>query len=190
MTISSTAELNRQMYILQRQGDLAMNAAVDKAANLVVARMKALVPKKTGNLADSIVKSRGAVPRYASLRGGMKRTAGPGTVFITAGDSAARYAHLVEFDTKPHVIAPRGRKVYRAGWLLGRKQTSLAINGNVLAPGRAVKHPGTRAKPFFFVAFRAEKRRAYQIIRLETRRQILDAISPGASSKLRSAKAG
>lgn len=163
MTILGMDQLNRQMATLRRAGAPAMASAVDQAAGVIVARMKALVPKRTGKLAASIVSGRGQVGKYAYLRGGSSRAAGDDTVFITAGNSAARHAALVEFGTKPHSLA---------------KGANLKKNRY---QNRTPKHPGAQKRPFFFVAYRAEKRRAQTIMRAETRRQVLAAVRGGAT---------
>ncbi len=56
-----------------------------------------------------------------------------------------KYAHLVEFGTAAHVIKPRLMTRVR-NRLLGM----LSVNGRLLP---RVKHPGSRARPFFQPAF-------------------------------------
>lgn len=96
-----------------------MRAALRAGANEFKSEIKANVPVHDGDLRDSVRVStrskRGTV--YASVKVGNKK---------------AWYAHLVEFGTKPHKIAPKG-----AGGLL--------IGGNIVG---AVDHPGARPHPF------------------------------------------
>ena len=113
----------------------AMRQAMADGADEVTAMQKRLVPKRTGALADSIVQTWGGDvgPAYASLRsGGGGRAAGDLSVKVTAGNTRVRYAHLVEFGTAPHI----------AGGMF-----------------KGAQHPGTRAQPFFYSAWRALKRR-------------------------------
>lgn len=118
--------------------------AIAEGADEIVAMQKRLVPvskrgthgNAPGALRDSIVQTwgGGVVPLYASLRGGTggERAAGDLSVTISAGNSAVRYAHLVEFGTKPH-----------------------AAGGKF----KGAQHPGIAAQPFFYPAYRALKRR-------------------------------
>ncbi|MBX3494521.1 HK97-gp10 family putative phage morphogenesis protein [Chelatococcus sp.] len=110
----------------------AIKQALAQGADEIVADAKRLAPKKTGKLRDSIKQTwGGGKERYASLSAGAKGDPDL-TVVISAGNSAVRYAHLVEFGTSPH------------------------INGGMFAGS---EHPGTEAQPFFFPAYRANRRK-------------------------------
>jgi len=123
-----------------------IGAAVRQSADEIVALQKTLVPVRTGKLRDSIKASYGAnAPKYASLRGGTSEGDPDLTAVISAGNSAVRYAHLVEFGASPHEIRPK-----RPGGLLN-------INGRLI---ESVNHPGAPAQPFFYPAYRALRRRA------------------------------
>ena len=129
-----------------------LRAAIQEGAEEVVVAQKRLAPVDDGDLQMSITYRFGDQDRvkYASLTfGAVGRGKGdPGlTAIITAGNTRVRYAHLVEFGAKPHRIAPRS------------PEGSLVIEGRVLAPGEAVQHTGAAAQPFFYPAFRANKRR-------------------------------
>lgn len=135
-----------------------------EAANLV-ATQKRLVAVKSGGLQRSIRYQMGdvAIASSANLSGGGgtrakgSRSGGSAggiiqgdpdlTATILAGDAKHFYARFVEFGTKGHTIAPTNT------------QGSLAINGNWLAPGQAVTHPGSAPQPFFYGPFRAAKNR-------------------------------
>lgn len=155
MSLTGLDDLNRNVHLVRQRGVEGMRAGVDQAAGLVVARMKSLAPKRTGRLAASIQSSRGAAGKYAAMRGGSARAANPDTVFITAGDAAARHAHLAEFGVRRHSLAKGARS----------KQN--------FRQNRTPIHPGAQSRPFFFVGFRAERKRALAVIRAETRRQVL-----------------
>lgn len=122
-----------------------MRQAIAQGADEIVAMQKRLAPvsprgthgNPSGMLRDSIVATwggGGAIPKYASLRAGTgsARAAGDLSITITAGNSAVRYAHLVEFGTAPH---PQGGKF------------------------KGTEHPGTSPQPFFFPPYRALRRR-------------------------------
>ena len=115
--------------------------ALAAGADQIMGDMQRLAPvSSTGNhgnppgaLRASIKQTwGGGKARYASLNGVMSAGDPDLTVRISAGNPRVRYAHLVEFGTAPH------------------------INGGKFAGS---KHPGTTAQPFFFPAYRANKRR-------------------------------
>ena len=60
------------------------------------------------------------------------------TATLKASGKIAPHAHLVEFGTKPHKIAPKGKK------------GALLIGSNVVG---AVNHPGAKPKPFMRPSF-------------------------------------
>jgi HK97 gp10 family phage protein len=119
----------------------AIRQALAEGADEITAMQKRLAPVSAtgshgnppGALRDSIVQTwGGGKQRYSSLAG----SAGGGdpdlTVRISAGNSRVRYAHLVEFGTAPHV---------NAGMFAG------------------THNPGTAARPFFYPAYRALRKR-------------------------------
>lgn len=108
--------------------------SVEDSAIEVTQAQKRLAPKRTGKLAASIEYTlEGNPPKHAAFRGGQRGGARGGiAATITAGNSSVRYAALVEFGTAPHV----------AGGLFA-----------------GADHPGARAQPFFFPAYRALRRR-------------------------------
>lgn len=123
----------------------AARQALAESADEIVATMKSLAPVsptgshgwQPGMLRSSIQATfgDGSVPKYAAFRARRGRRPininDPDlSVTITAGDSFVRYAHLVEFGTRPHFQPKRGRM-----------------------------HPGTKAQPFFYPAYRAHRKR-------------------------------
>lgn len=121
--------------------------ALAEGADDMVATMKNLAPMsprgshgwQPGMLKASIVATfgDGSVPAYAAFQGRKGKRAVRSndpdlSVTISAGNESVRYAHLVEFGTKPH---PQG------GMFKG------------------TQHPGTPAQPFFFPGYRANKRK-------------------------------
>lgn len=134
------AKFSRREYLLKKLAAMpqsvrsAVRQALAEGADQITDDMKRLAPKRTGKLRDSITQTwGGGKVRYSSLAGSTSEAGDPDlTVRISAGNSGVRYAHLVEFGTAPH------------------------LNGGRFAGSR---HPGTAAEPFFFPAYRANKRR-------------------------------
>ena len=111
----------------------AIKQAIAQSADELTDAIKRLAPKKTGKLRDSVTQTwGGGKVAHASLSAGAGKGDPDLTVTITAGNGAVRYAHLVEFGTAPHV------------------------NGGKFAGS---EHPGAKAQPFFYPAYRAYKKR-------------------------------
>jgi HK97 gp10 family phage protein len=133
MAMQNRERLLKKMAALPQAVRLAIKQSLAQGADELVAMQRRLVPKKTGKLRDSITQTWGGKgPAYASLKGETNEGDPDLSVTITAGNSAVRYAHLVEFPTSPHIN--KGK-----------------------FPG--TKHPGTDAQPFFYPSYRALKRR-------------------------------
>lgn len=125
-------ELNVKLKKLPEQAEKRVKEAMEQGANEIVAMMKSLVPVDSGDLRDSIGWTWGERPKYSQAIATVKSTDGKLALTIYAGNSKVRYAHLVEFATAAHV------------------------NGGMFA---GTMHPGTKAQPFFFVSWRALRRR-------------------------------
>lgn len=112
----------------------AVKQALAQGADETQADMRRLAPKKTGALAESIVQTwGGGKVRYSSLSGDTGEAGDPDlSVRISAGNSKVRYSHLVEFGTAPHK------------------------NGGLF---EGTQHPGTTAQPFFYPAYRSNRRK-------------------------------
>jgi len=108
----------------------ALKAGLTKNAALLLAKMKAKVPKKSGKLASTIRVGKNNDLSYTIKAGGAVTTKKVRAGFTGPG-SDYDYANAVEFGTKPHK------------------------NGGLFAGSR---HPGTKAKPFFFSSYRSQKR--------------------------------
>lgn len=132
--ILGLAKLHRKLQRMPEIAKARIQQAMEAGANEMVATMKSLVAVDSGDLRDSIGWTWGKKPRYSQAIATVKsKMAGDLTITIYAGNEKVRYAHLVEFATKAHV------------------------NGGLFA---GTQHPGTSAQPFFFVSFRALRRRA------------------------------
>ncbi|WP_312857947.1 HK97 gp10 family phage protein [Mesorhizobium zhangyense] len=132
MTVLGLSRLNRKLKKLPAAAEVAIKTAMEQGANEIVAMMKSLVAVDSGELRDSIGWTWGDAPKYSQRIASVKSASGKLTLTIYAGNSRVRYAHLVEFATKAHE------------------------NGGLYA---GTQHPGTSAQPFFFVSYRALRRR-------------------------------
>lgn len=138
--------LLRKMAALPTAVRSALKQALAQGADELTEMQKRLAPvgppsgaqkkkgAKPGALRDSIKQTWGdSKVSYASLKGKGGVAGDPDlTVTITAGNSAVRYAHLVEFPTAPHKVGGKFK---------------------------GAQHPGTQAQPFFYPAYRALRRR-------------------------------
>ena len=98
--------LKRSLKRLPDSVEAAVAPALKKSGNELANVQRALAPKDTGALANSIhVTMPGETTPPYSQPGG-SRTAGPNEVVITAGNSDVRYAHLVEFGTSEAMAQP------------------------------------------------------------------------------------
>lgn len=131
-TIIGLDRLNKKLKKLPAAAEKRIKEAMEIGANEIVALMKSLVPVDSGDLRDSIGWTWGERPKYSQAIATVKSADGKLALTIYAGNSKVRYAHLVEFGTAAHV------------------------NGGMFA---GTMHPGTKAQPFFFVSWRALRRR-------------------------------
>jgi HK97 gp10 family phage protein len=125
--------LNRKLSALPIAAQTAVRKAMREAAESIIDMMKNLVPVGDGDLRDSIDWTWGKAPKGTMTLGKVRSTGSENTITIFAGNSKAWYARLVEFGTSPH------------------------INGGKFA---GTEHPGTKAQPYFYVSYRANRRRA------------------------------
>lgn len=117
--------------------------AMAESANEIVELQRRLVPIDSGALHDSIDWHYGDAKRikYSQGRGGDHEL----SVRISAGNTFVRYAHLVEFGTKAHIVGGKFK---------------------------GARHPGTKAQPFFYPGFRLGKKRAKSRIVRATNRAV------------------
>lgn len=138
--------LQAKLKALPKAARSEIRQALAEGSDAMVSTMRKLAPSSPsgthgyppGHLKASIVATfgDGTVPKYAAFRSRkgrrIVRANDPDlSVTISAGDTDVRYAHLVEFGTRPH------------------------INGGKFA---GTQHPGTRAQPFFYPGYRANKK--------------------------------
>lgn len=135
--------LNRKLVKLPAVAKQMIRQAMEAKANEIVAMMKNLVPVDDGTLRDSIGWTWGKAPKGSLTLASVQATGDSDmTLTIYAGNKEAFYARWVEFGTARHE------------------------NGGLFAGSI---HPGTTAQPFFFVSWRANKRRTVRAIRKASR---------------------
>lgn len=105
--------------------------AMEAGAEDIVEMMRSLAPVASGHLRDSIGWTWGEAPKGA-MKVATVSDGGELTITVFAGDDKAWYARLVEFGTAAHI---------NGGKFIG------------------TKNPGTRAQPYFYVAFRANRKK-------------------------------
>lgn len=130
-------KLNRKLALLPIVARKRIREAMQQGADEIVAMMKSLVAVDSGDLRDSIGWTWGSAPKgaltIATVRGqGMRSTGGENIITIYAGNADAYHGRFVEFGTAAHTA------------------------GGMFA-GATI--PAIAASPFFFVSFRANRKR-------------------------------
>lgn len=111
-----------------------IKTAMETSANEIVALAKSLAPTDSGDLRNSIAWTYGDAPQGAIVLGKVKASnSGNLKITVYAGGPDAYYARFIEFGTAPH------------------------LNGGRFA---GTSNPGTAAQPFFYSAYRANRKRA------------------------------
>lgn len=153
-SILGLAKLERKLKRLPEVALVEIRSAMESVANQIVGLSKSLVPKESGALEKSIGWTWGRPPRGSITLGKVARSAlgKQLTITIYAGNDEAFYARWVEFGTAPHSLYPR------ADESRGKLQ------------GIGDQHPGAAAHPFFFPAYRANRKEAKRKVRAATRR--------------------
>ncbi len=129
--------LNRKLALLPIVAQRKIRDAMEDGAREIVATMKSLVSVDSGDLRDSINWTWGSAPKgaltLATVRGsGVRSTGSENTITIYAGNAEAYYGRFVEFGTAAHTA------------------------GGMFA-GATI--PAIPASPFFFVSYRANRKR-------------------------------
>lgn len=147
MKVQNLHRLKQRIAALPEETRKEIQSALLKSGNEIADAARRFVPKRSGALRDSIGVTLGDhAPENANVRG---VSAGGGghdlAVTIHAGNAKAFYAAWVEFGTKPHSVA-------RGGGTKGGQKKARA--------GGGIPHPGAAPSPFFFPAYRLNKKRA------------------------------
>lgn len=133
-----TVKIRRKDALLKKLGELhpalfeAIGEANHQAADEMVETAQAFVAVKTGKLRNSIVATPPGqeIPSYS--QGGGGGMVPDGAYAVSAGNTNVRYAHLVEFGSKPH---------FNEGMFAG------------------TENPGSPPQPFFWPAYRLMRKR-------------------------------
>ncbi|MGV1801565.1 HK97-gp10 family putative phage morphogenesis protein [Agrobacterium vitis] len=152
MKIRNLDRLKRRIRSMPSATKAEIRAALDDGSSEMVDLAKSFVPEKTGALARSIDKTWGEYkPENANVRGVSSGGGGHDlSVVIHAGDAEAYYASWVEFGTASHT------------------------NGGKF---KGTMHPGAKANPYFFPAYRLLKKRMKSKLSRAMRRAIKKAAS-------------
>ncbi|MEZ0212438.1 MAG: HK97-gp10 family putative phage morphogenesis protein [Xanthobacteraceae bacterium] len=151
--ILGLAKLERKLKRLPEAVKEEIKTAMAKQADNIVRLAKSLVPVDSHDLQDSIGWTWGKVPKGSITIGkfvGSKLGADL-TLTIFAGNEAAYYARWVEFGT-----AATGFVASREN----RKYKSVVVMTRELQP-----HAATPAQPFFYPAYKANRKSAKAAIR-------------------------
>lgn len=144
--LSGLPNLRRKLQKLKDNTAEEIRGAMAAAAQQIVDGMKSLVPVDRGDLKASIGWTFGTAPQGSFA---VTHKIGENAITIFAGDEKAYYARWVEFGTAPHEQGGSH-------------------------PG--TQSPGTKAQPFFFPTFRANKK--------EVKRKIQKAIRAAVQKSL------
>lgn len=154
--LKNLPRLKRKLIALKNETMPAVRPAMEQAANLITASMRALAPVEDGDLKASIGWSWGEAPKGSIS---FSHTIAGNKITIYAGNETAFYARFVEFGTAPHNIAKGG-----------------GTKGFAKSGRQAVEHPGGRARPFFFPAYRMHKKEVKAMIARQIRIAVQKAI--------------
>lgn len=148
LPVLGLASLRRKLRALPDAAQALIAKAMEEGAEEIVAMARHLVPKDDGDLRDSIGWCWGDPPKGARIiaRSRKVKDQRDMRISIFAGNDKAFYARWVEFGTQAHSLAKgadisskslRKRKLQRTG----------------------IQHPGSKAQPFFFFSFRANRKK-------------------------------
>lgn len=153
---------------------------IEASAEELVGLQKRMVPARRGKLRDSLRHEMGSVSlassgvlagssgrrakgsRFGGSAGGKIEGDPDLTATVLAGDRGAFYARFVEFGTRPHSVSH--------GFLV-------RVRGRLrrVRPKNWRKHPGARARPFFYGPFRALRRKIKSRVSRALRRAVKEA---------------
>lgn len=144
-TVLGLPRLRRKLKELPSVARVEIQAAMEAAAEEIANLARNLVPVEHGTLKKSIGWTWGDPPKGSIILGRSKRGPATGNLRLTifAGNDEAFYARWVEFGTASHSLAK------------GADSSSKRRRNRA---GR--QHPGSRAQPFFYPAYRANRKRA------------------------------
>lgn len=148
--------LKRKLIRLKEDTMPTVRPAMEQAAEMIAATMRTLVPVEDGDLRKAIGWTWGDAPKGSIS---FSHTVAGNKITIFAGNDDAFYARFVEFGTAPHAIMSGGK-------------TRFAKKGG----SRVVQHPGGRARPFFYPAYRMHKKQVKTMIAQQIRIAVQKAV--------------
>lgn len=162
--ILGLARLQRKLDRLPKVALAMIRNAMEESADEIVALAVRLAPEDSGDLKASIGWTWGKAPRGSiTLTKLVSGALGADlTLTIYAGDDRAYYARWVEFGTAAHNSASGGGTKAGTESLRTGRKTKKGV-----AP---TFHPGSPAQPFFYPAWRANKKAAKTRIRAAIRK--------------------
>lgn len=144
LTVQGMSRLQRKLSRLPEIAKERIAKAMEDGAEQIVRTAQNLVPVDEMVLYESIGWTWGEPPSGSITLGRSRRRPGDGLrITVYAGNDEAFYARWVEFGTSPHNVERGG------GTVSGRRRASI---------GAGLGHPGATAQPFFFPAYRANRR--------------------------------
>lgn len=143
MAVQGLDRLRRKLKAIPEEAKEGIRKAMEEAAQEVVNLARHLVPVDDGDLRESIGWTWGDPPRGSIVIAKSRPRKGADDMRLTifAGNDKAFYARWVEFGTAPHSLAS------------GADRSSRRRRGG------GPQHPGARAQPFFFPAYRAQRKK-------------------------------
>lgn len=158
MALQGADKLRRKLLAMNRRVRADLEKAVLSAAQDIAKTARALAPHDSGALRSSIGATLGDPPATTSSisLGSVLRASGDSNVTLAArrgvyasvyaGDDEAYYARFVEFGTKASPARAQRRNMkYRRTYVLTKAYSA---------------HHETPAQPFFYPAYRANKKKA------------------------------
>lgn len=132
-SLTAQAErLRRRLNAIPAEIVRQVQAAVIASADDLAQVARALAPKDTGKLAESITVTPPGAETPAYAEGGGRRTAGENQALVTVGNPEVRYGHFAEFGTVKEEAHPFLRPAERLTRDKNRRRIARAI-------GRAIK---------------------------------------------------
>lgn len=144
MAVQGLFSLRKKLRAVPDTAKDEIRKAMEAAAQEVVNLARHLCPVDAGDLRASIGWTWGDPPRGAIVIAKSKPRKGASDMRLTifAGNDKAFYARWVEFGTAPHSLAKGADSSSKRKRVSGGRQ-----------------HPGAAARPFFFPAYRAERKK-------------------------------
>jgi len=161
VALNSLADVTRMAATLPDALQRAQIAGVTKSALLVTTAIRGEIRAATGDNRLSGVGARGA---RVGAKYDVKGQVNPSAIISAKGP-----LHLIERDTSPHLIIPRGRRVGKRGRRLKGGQVLHMANGGYAA---SALHPGTRGKHPFERGYVKTRGQTGRVFDLEVQRAI------------------